>query len=569
MSKEIVAKEFKFGWHIPASPNNEDTHIVKERIRYKDGTEEDRLVYLTNVKRPIYTTKKIYRKYKQKKEAEFIHRLDKTECTDSELVKTAARKLGIKAYKPTRRDINSSPYLYGTEIKAINLIKDAYQRQWNMVTPYTISYIDIEADVDTNILSVVTALHRDKHTNRIKIVTAINKTEMPLVIDFKNRIVKTFLEKMPDDLPKNIDKDNLDFDIRIFDNESECIKSIFDTLHEWGDDILTGWNIQYDMVSMETSLLREGIYRPVDVFADPSVPEHLKRYEFRQGKTTFKKQNGKETGLDIEKQWHTYYCTAKFTIIDQMNAFYALRVGGKEIQGGYSLDNVLSKEVKLGKLKFDELTDLTKAEWHKFMLKNKPLEYVVYNIWDVLALLVLEEKNNDLSLNLPLLAGKTMFEDFGSSSKKIMDDFHFHVLDMGMVLGSFITNEDYGEGLTRKGWTVTLEPWKLDNDGYKLFKGIGRINNINLLVYDLDQASGYPSDTMLLGLSKMTTAREILSIGDIDREEFKRCNLNITTGKIADIDYAVSMFKFPTILDLDKKYINRYGVNNECKSLSA
>jgi hypothetical protein len=63
--------------------------------------------------------------------------------------------------------------------------------------------------------------------------------------------------------------------------------------------------------------------------------------------------------------------------------------------------------------------------------------------------------------------------------------------------------------------------------------------------YDFDQTSGYPSDSAASNLSKMTTKKEVKSIGNIEKETFKRQNINTLFGPINSIDYCTTMMNAP------------------------
>ena len=68
--------------------------------------------------------------------------------------------------------------------------------------------------------------------------------------------------------------------------------------------------------------------------------------------------------------------------------------------------------------------------------------------------------------------------------------------------------------------------------------------------YHNTQASGYPSDTLTANVSKDTTMREVISIGDFDKEMFKLHGINLMFGKVNHVDYVTSMMNFPTLQTL-------------------
>jgi len=74
--------------------------------------------------------------------------------------------------------------------------------------------------------------------------------------------------------------------------------------------------------------------------------------------------------------------------------------------------------------------------------------------------------------------------------------------------------------------------------------------NIRTSVFDLDQSSGYPSNTVASNLSRETTASEIIDIENIPREKFKDNNMNILYGAISGPRYARDILNAPTYDEL-------------------
>lgn len=55
---------------------------------------------------------------------------------------------------------------------------------------------------------------------------------------------------------------------------------------------------------------------------------------------------------------------------------------------------------------------------------------------------------------------------------------------------------------------------------------------------------------MAANVSKDTTARQVLEIMGIEKEEFKLQNINLMFGKVNAIEYCTTMFNFPTPLEI-------------------
>lgn len=74
--------------------------------------------------------------------------------------------------------------------------------------------------------------------------------------------------------------------------------------------------------------------------------------------------------------------------------------------------------------------------------------------------------------------------------------------------------------------------------------------NIRKYVYDIDQTAGYPSDGIASNLSKATTKRELLTVGDIPKNVFKMNNMNLVYGPTNSATYCEEMLNAPTLDDI-------------------
>jgi len=74
--------------------------------------------------------------------------------------------------------------------------------------------------------------------------------------------------------------------------------------------------------------------------------------------------------------------------------------------------------------------------------------------------------------------------------------------------------------------------------------------NIRFHVYDIDAVSSYPSDSVALNLSKITTKRELIDVEGVEKETFKMNNINLVMGPINTVRYANEMLNAPQLSDL-------------------
>lgn len=549
--KEIKGLECKFVTHVRATNGkNPDTHIVKEVIHYTDGTKKNNLRTITDFKRPFWITKEAYRNHKEKKEWEEEYKLTKYECTQSDLVKTAGRLLGKFGTRLRGlKELANSPYLYGCDISSVAIIKQMYQKKYpDCISPYSVSAFDTETNMLGGDQSIIIASIAFKNM----VYTAVIKDFIRGIPNPQKKIKECVERCIPDEEVKK----NLKYKVVIVDSEIDIVKTIFKQAHMWSPDFVAIWSISFDIPKVLKACERANV-SPEEIFCDPTIPKNLQKWWWREGRK-FKVSNaGKHTPINIEEQWHTAENTADFFLIDAMSSYRFNRLGETSIPGGYSLDNILNKEVNISKLKFKEADDKKGADWHVFMQKNYPIEYIVYNQWDCLSMLVLDNKTNDLSSTLPAFSGYSSFNSYDSDPRKIVDVFHYYLLDRGYVIGTSPKDIDknYEKLLSLSGWIITLPSHNVFDNGLRIIKNKPKLStNIRCFVFDSDCVGSYPSDTLAENVSKSTTRREIITIVDVPEEIFRLENINLLSGKCNSIEYCTNMFNFPSVEKMIELY---------------
>jgi len=297
---------------------------------------------------------------------------------------------------------------------------------------------------------------------------------------------------------------------------------------------------------------------PADFFHYEKIPRKYKYFKFIPGKTKKVTEAGREIPINPEEQWHIVRATTNYYMIDAMSAHRYVRVGGKTIPGGYSLDNILKHEGVAQKLKFDTSDGIKGVEWHIYMVQNKPLEYIIYNIWDVMSILKLDAKTKDLAVSVPLLSGISHFDIFNSGPRKLVDALFFFYLEHGRVLGVKDPTEDNNKILGLDGWVITLIASLVDDFGLKVVSEIPNlITNIYSYVFDADVASAYPNATRAANVSKDTTHRELVKLEGFVKDIFMLQNINLTYGMTNSLEYCQTMFKMPTLFELYDNIIKK------------
>lgn len=64
------------------------------------------------------------------------------------------------------------------------------------------------------------------------------------------------------------------------------------------------------------------------------------------------------------------------------------------------------------------------------------------------------------------------------------------------------------------------------------------------------QVSGYPSNTQAANVSKETTSKEIIEVGNVDKDVFKEENINLLFGPVNSGEYCTNMLNFPKLVEI-------------------
>lgn len=548
MKKEdIIGAECRFVTHLNAIPDvREDVHVIKEVLHMKNGDKVPNIRVVKNYKKPFWVTKEHYQNYKQKKEAESLDRVNKFESTESDMAINVAAKLGSR-YNGVKnlRQVRDSPFIYGLDVSSKAYIKKAYKDKFpKLSTTSTVAVLDIEATVKEGKVLIITIQLGDK------LYSTVHKDFLPDTVDVRKRIEYVY----ENHVPKTDKTTKLKREYKFCDDEMQMVAFTFRKLHEWKPDFVEVWNIGYDIPRILDVCKRFNV-DPKDIFSDPSLPKEYRHFKYKEGKTSKLTESGKYRPLGFHEQWHTIDTPASFYFVDGMSVYYFIRQGSKKVPTGYSLNSIL--EVELGKdfikLTFKDGTaeTLVKEQWHMYMVDHRPVEYLVYNNYDVIGPDLLDAKTQDIKSTMSMLGQYSHFDIFDSGPKRIIEDMHFVYLTENRVLGSKGARTNDYKGLGLANWIVLLPSYR------RKIHMTGHINEnkdaetlIRTHVGDADQVSGYPSDGQAANVSKDTTTKELLSVEGIDKEVFMKQNINLMFGVVNHNEYAKEMMGMPSIIQL-------------------
>lgn len=580
MEKKPIRREVRFAIHIPKTDYRDDAHYIKEQLYFEDGTSKPHTYLVKDFKRPVWVTKPAYRTGKyahtQKKEFELRDRTFEQKCTQSELNKVSAAMLDAPHLANQPNLLKESPYLYGFDRSSTSIIKLHNLMKNNFVqSPYTVGGFDIETDIETREILIATTVFEGK------VHTSVLSKFLQGIPDYEARLDKAIEKYLPEYHGK------IKVKVTKHDDEVSLLKDNFKQANEWAPDIISIWNQAFDIPRCLERLKVFGV-DPRDVICDQTVPRAYRVCKYKEGITKKVTASGVMKPINPSLQWHYLQSTTKFMVIDAMCTYRQIRMANPE-EPSYSLDAILQKELKKRKLSFTEADKYQKEKWHIFMQKNYPIEYIVYNIYDCLGMLEIDQSTKDLTNGLPAGAGMTDFAKFNSNPRKIVDALFLFGLERGLVVGTAgggskpeqeeagdvpdellgeAVDEDDGpdengheaqekyKGLGLQGWIQMLQQNLLLNEGLKIFQDYPQVvTNLRGLVFDVDATAAYPTATLVANVSKETCFNEVISIEGIREEDFREQNLSICLGGVNSLEYHNVMYGIQAI---DSEELDRF-----------
>jgi DNA polymerase elongation subunit (family B) len=508
-----------------------DVIIVKERhVNKSDNTYIQKLKYYPHPSRRYWITKEGIREtYTEKKETELLEYVNEYVSEERFLSRDIKKYLKFNEEDLQRfislRELCDSPYIYGVDLPIEILVKKRYKDQEPQTSiQYTFGTFDIETSVfeDQRINVFTTSIKRtvrtsilksfldEKYHDNLDLLKAHVINRLQGLVNLKTIDIYTSTDQS--------DPSIWQWDIKICNNEYEMIQYNFHHIHELKPDFMGGWNARFDLTYILKRLkvlqsLNVIQGRIEDVLCHPDVPLEYRYIKYHE--------DTKKVDHFI-LNWDWFYCSGYTQFIDLMRLYGYLRKA-KGLEPSYALNNILKKELNLQKLSFGNVAD------HATMQKEYFDDYIAYNIYDTIPLLLLEEKNHDIDSANAIL-GNCTFEKFNKTSVRISSSFYFYCLKHGRVpatVGKNMINEA-DKLMTAVGGAV-LEPFRTKGSSIQLLKEI----DIETLVFghvsDLDFAAMYPNIIMAFNLSKETKIGTILKINNSN-------NLNLIEDCVSAIE---------------------------------
>jgi hypothetical protein len=540
--KEDIRREYIFGTYCRSKQSDtDDMIVVKEHLHYPNGEIKNNLRFVQNYERKFYVTNKNYRDHEQKKEFEFIHKLDEYTCTQSQLVKKVGRVMGVWGARMLN-DVNASPYVYGTDITTPVLLQNDYRQLWpDTSSDSTLAIMDYETDVVNGTELIISG----SVTFKDKAVIAVTKDFLKNHYGGAEKAIREAMTKYLGEYEKSR---NITLDVKIVNLPEEVVMTLFNYAHKWQPDFLGFWNMSFDIKRI-LEVLEYGNIPPESVFCDPRVPQEYKSFKWREDSLSKETADGKRISKHVADLWHSVTAPASFYCVDLMCLFKRLRVREKQ-RTSYSLDAILGEELDIGKLKFSQADGLVGLDWHYKMQTEYPIEYLIYNIFDCISVELLDEKTGDVSKGLRAAVDISEISKLSSNPKRLSDALYFRLKDQGKIIGS--VSADMTEDLdastpNKKGWIITLAAELQHGTGRRLINEY-RLLETNIIVHawDSDIASGYPTFGAILNVSKATSMFEVCGIVGLNDVQTRSVGINMSALKTNALEIAILTYDFPT-----------------------
>lgn len=395
---------------------NSSAVIVKEKIQYEDGTIEPNIRTYYNPVRSFYITKPKYRRNRLKIEYELLDRLDRFTCYDHELLRKLAGALGMRVAGGwiDPNTLFKSPYVYGADIDIEALIKMRYLDTYKGATMApSVGFLDIETSIDTDEIILISFIHGTTiHTAGLKAFCYddIDGKRVPFT---EEDAIKHANENLND----RVGDHKFTYDIKFFDTEIKLIAWIFSKIHQAKQDFIGVWNINFDIPRI-ISRIEKNNHRPIDIFHNPDVDRDLSYFKYREDKRPVS---------HFTLKWHWLFSSCGSQFVDSQGLYsQCRRTAG--FRASYRLDAVLQDYLNLGKLPLH-------GGSHTIMQRHHFKDYIVYNIFDVVGLKLLEDMNGDM-MAMTVLSGPSPVSTFATQTKRATNQLYWNLIGKDMVLAS-------------------------------------------------------------------------------------------------------------------------------------
>lgn len=490
-------------------------------ITYKEGmSNETKMSIVRDTTVEYFITKPGLQNQNIKKQTCSINDVDGYTCQEKDLPQEIAKKLGLPGYHHKMADLAKSLYLYGADISSEFLLrvkynKNAEQDAKKLGLPESIPFSSLNRgalDIETSVLGRCQMHDTMLEGNEIILISLVDENfnvycsvlkpflkgaaEEELIA----HVTKVFTGK--DESENKMKKYGIKLNFFIHDDEVECIRWLFNKVHESGLDFISIWNMGFDIPKIIERLEHKYV-DPKDIFCHPRIPKNYRHMKYVHGKT--------RPSEHFAEKWDWLHCTMPSQPYDSMGLFARLKkVNGHE--NSYRLGYITDKYVKETKLFADE-----ESTFH-VMQSMRFLDHVAYNIWDAVLLIIFEKKQNHVH-NLLGLSMDNPLSIFNKNTVKAKNLYYKYCREHNEVLCTVIgnsyadTESEEVNDLPALGGAVLNPNLALDT-GVDFLIDSKRLTRVHEKNQDSDATAMYPSISMVINDSRDTVIYTLLSINN-------------------------------------------------------
>ena len=378
-------------------------------------------------------------------------------CSDkqSQIMKTVYDQAYATGNRQAAKEIFKWPYTLMSDMSVEEYYRIMLGYHYNTLRNHIIdkAYLDIEADI-FGLSSSEQAANIDKVNACTVIFNFDSNREVPIKPqvftfllrdhkrypqqkDFEDRLDE-FIKTCHDEFDhQTVIKDGkkriidfvADYHIKLYNNERDLLCAIFQTINQYRPDMVSIWNIAYDVPKMAARMELNGL-NYVDVMCDPSFPKEYRFVEMNIDN---------RASIDIADR-KTFIRMASTTCWnDQMQSYAGIRKGRKAY-GSNKLDNISNIELGVGKLQFPKGVDVSNAAIKAYWT------FVLYNITDVMRQVLIDIVTNDcMSMVYDMNQSNCSLENLTKQTRYQRQIYYVEYMKRGFIPGNNV-NINYIRG---------------------------------------------------------------------------------------------------------------------------
>lgn len=539
---------------------------------HADGTRSNSFIGIEDYKQPIWIVKEERRKFKQHKDYIEERHCKAFKVSRGNIPSFVNRHLYGKSDSSfDLSQAKSSPYVFGLDQTPAVHFKQKFHEKYGDyqdTEPYTLAAYDVEGDMTKEGVPIMMASVTFKKKAFFAACRSWYAEQAGHALT-DDEILAALKEAEHKYLGDHLKRRSCVVEYLLVDTPGQVVKACIDKMHEWEPDWVAAWNAVYDMEANEKALREDG-YDLADVYCDKRVPREYRHYKLDPGRTHKVKENGDRQPLEWQERFPTIRNQATWKFADA-GSFFAIKrqpTQGKlestSLQGVIEMLNNDKKphEPKIeGKLYTKEGHEQGEgsAQWHRYMQKNYPYLYSMYNIADNFAIEEINEDTSDFSLSLPMLLKYSEFFNYVSQPKIISDTLAFVARERGFVWGSTprVRDKSFTDRLPTLGdWIALLDTEKNASLGKALFVGLfDVISSGRTDTSDIDVEGAYPHAGLCLNVAAKTTMAEVYQIERADGMKLREIAVNYASSPQANaLQLGNDLFQFPLPQEMVKVF---------------